>query len=95
MWSLPPTMPDLEDPLPPPSPFDGEWLLCNNSPGHATWLSSLIINEAEVLDGDGRRCLLRGSRRGPTLFGGALKRKGAALVRVGKTGSVQVYLRRL
>lgn len=89
----PPAMPQHSG-LNPHSPFDGEWSLCNVAEGHSTWLRSLAIQDAEVLDGNGKMCSLRGDRHRPTLFGGVLKRKGAALVRVGKTGSVQVYLRR-
>lgn len=90
----PPAMLEHEDLYPPRSPFDGEWLLCNDNGGHSKWLRCLTIHDTEVLDGDGVMCTLRFDRRGPTLFGGVLKRKGAALVRIGRTGSVQVYLRR-
>lgn len=89
----PPAIPQHNFPSYRRSPFDGEWLLCNVAEGHSTWLRSLAIQDAEVLDGNGAKCFLRGNRRRPTLFGGVLKRKGAALVRVGKSGGVQVYLR--
>lgn len=76
------------------SKFDGEWVLCNKGRGVSSWLESLTIQDNLVIDGDGALCPLPMTRRGPKLFGGMLKRKGAALVRVGKTGGVLVYLRR-
>lgn len=77
-----------------PSPFDGEWVLCNPKGALADWLDSLTIDGDVVVDGNGEACRLTRARGETWLFGGRLARKGVALVRKGKSGGVQVYMRR-
>lgn len=96
--SHPPLMPGGLRPRQRGSVYDGQWVLCSRetcSQKHiASWLETLTICGNLVVDGNGKLCTLSQTSRGPVLFGGRLKRKGAALVRVGKTGGVLVYLRR-
>lgn len=89
----PPLIPGTPSQKEPVSPFDGNWVLCTQKGRTADWLDHLTIDGGLVVDGNGKTCRLPSSRRGPVLFGGLLKRKGASLVRIGKSGGVQVYLR--
>lgn len=79
----------------PSSEIDGEWVLCSPKGATADWLDALTINGGLAVDGNGDTCRLERSADGRLwLFGGRLRRKGAVLVRSGKSGAVQVYMRR-
>jgi len=94
--------PSLErPPLPPtfgsgaqrPSKFDGKWVICNREAKLSKWLDTLTIEGDFVIDGKGDVCQIVHTRKGAKLSGGILKRKGSSLVRIGKSGRVQVFLR--
>lgn len=51
------------------------------------------IQGALLTDAQGGVHELELTRSGPMLHGGLLSRKGAALVRLGRSGCVQIYLR--
>lgn len=75
------------------SALDGAWELCSPKASTGVWLHTLRIDGDVVVDGTGRLCRLARGRDGRRyLCGGALRRQGAALVRRGKSGAVQVYM---
>lgn len=75
-------------------PLEGTWRMCNPSGKFVPELHSLTIRGGVVVDGTGIPRHIRGWGTGNArIFGGRLNRKGAALVRRGVSGNVQVYLR--
>mmetsp|Transcript_72079 Transcript_72079/g.208766 ORF Transcript_72079/g.208766 Transcript_72079/m.208766 type:complete len:190 (-) Transcript_72079:61-630(-) len=89
------TLPDEDDVAPSrfASPLDGAWVLCHGNNSFPEWLEMLTIEGLSVQDGAGERTRLTLTADGPALFGGVLRRRGDALVRYGRNGTVYVYLR--
>lgn len=90
----PPSAPGAPRPGRERSELDGDWVLCSTNRKACAWLETLFIDGNLAIDGNGELCPLRRTLRGPTLCGGILRRRGDALVRIGRTGGVLVYLRR-
>lgn len=89
----PPLSPADLTPVVPASAFDGNWTLSGHSGARLRWAESLTIQGSYVEMSDGRDGQLFYTARGPLLFDGLLRRKGAALVRQDPTGDVQIFLR--